>query len=440
MHKILFHAGLSPLAQPSMKRVFMDNIFTNNSGNLLFQYGAYRTLMTDDAEITATFFDRQANQSPQSVERFNSEYACAVMPMANNFRGSYNLKPMTRFIRQLKIPCIVMGIGLQASDPALIAQGFPFDDDVRDFVKAILDHSAILGLRGEMTADYLQKLGFTPERHFTVIGCPSMYSRGLNLPKARPLSLGPDSSVSFGYRIDQPAEMAELLNRGMAEFKNYHIVAQRREEIFMLRYGRPLVYTYDKANRCASLYPHDATHPAVREGRMVGFTSAHAWLKFMEGMDFNMGSRIHGNIAAVLSGTPTLALTLDTRMEELCRYHNIPHIPASQIDPAADPRTLCEGVDFNQIQKGHAQRFAHFVDFMDSNGLDHIFKNGASGENAPMDRALAVLPEWGMVIPETPVPMSVRLEGLALDQHRKLRDSYHALSKARRKKKAGSRT
>ena len=236
MHKILFHAGLSPLAQPSMKRVFMDNIFTNNSGNLLFQYGAYRTLMTDDAEITATFFDRQANQSPQSVERFNSEYACAVMPMANNFRGSYNLKPMTRFIRQLKIPCIVMGIGLQASDPSLIAQGFPFDDDVRDFVKAILDHSAILGLRGEMTADYLRKLGFIPERHFTVIGCPSMYSRGLNLPKARPLSLGPDSSVSFGYRIDQPAEMAELLNRGMAEFKNYHIVAQRREEIFMLRY------------------------------------------------------------------------------------------------------------------------------------------------------------------------------------------------------------
>ena len=420
MRKILLHAGLSPLDQPSMGRVFRENMFTTNSGNLLFQYGAYRAMMTEDARITTTLFERPGNRKAAAIARFNEEYDCAVMPMANNFRGSYNLKPLTALVKQLKIPCVVMGVGLQAPDASVIGDGFPFDGDVKAFVSAILDRSAMLGVRGEMTADYLSRLGFSPERHFTVIGCPSMYSRGARLPDVKPLALTGESRVNFGYRIDQPAKLAELLDRCMALFPNYHIVAQRREEMFMIRYGGSVNYTYDKANRCADLYPHDYTHPALREGRMVGFAGAHAWFEFMKRQDFNFGSRIHGNIASVLAGTPTLAVTLDTRMEELCRYHNIPHVPAAQVDASADPRALCEGVDFNRVHEGHAQRFSHFVDFLDANGLEHAYKGGDSART-PMDRALAALPEWGMVEPHWPLPLKQRAEGSRLMQWRRLR-------------------
>ncbi|MBQ3425450.1 MAG: polysaccharide pyruvyl transferase family protein [Clostridia bacterium] len=429
MHRILFHAGLSPLDRPPLSRVFQENLFTNNSGNLLFQYGAYRTLMTEDVRITTAFFERLANGSKDDAARINETYDCAVMPMANNFRASYNLKAVTRFIRRLKIPCVVVGVGLQAPEESAIHQGFPFDDDVKAFVSAVLDRSAMLGLRGEMTAEYLQHLGFSPERHFTVVGCPSMYSHGPNLPPVKPLTNDPGAAVSFGYRIDQPEPLAQMLVRAMERFPNYHIVAQRREEMNMIRYGTALNYTYDKANRCAGLYPHDPTHPALREGRMVGFANAHAWIRFMQGMAMNMGSRIHGNIAAVLAGTPTLAITLDTRMEELCRYHNIPHIPVSRVDAEADPRSLWEGVDPDRVHQGHARRFAHFVDFLDANGLDHIYRNGADGSDAPMDRALAALPEWGMVAPVSPVPLSLRAEGFRLFQLQRLRAWHTALRK-----------
>ena len=428
MRKILIHAGISPLDRPNMGRVFRESMFTTNSGNLLFQYAAYRTLMTEDTQFISQLLER-GDHADAFIERVNGECACVALPMANNFRGSYNLKPITRFIRRLKIPCVVMGVGLQAADPSLIGQGFPFDADVKDFIDAVLDRSALLGLRGEMTAEYLQHLGYAPERHFTVIGCPSMYSRGLELPRPKPLSLSAQTAVNFGYRIDQPRELASLLERGMCLFPDYHIVAQRREEIFMLRYGRPVVYTYDKANRCADLYPHDDSHPAIREGRMVGFANAKAWLDFMEGMDFNMGSRIHGNIAAVLSGTPTLALTLDTRMEELCRYHEIPHIPASQVDPGADPRSLLEGIDFDQVTRGHARRFEHFVDFLNANGLEHIYSHGLTPPDVPFDRALAALPPWGMVVPHFPVPLSIRAEGWLLEQRQKVRKGYQKLKK-----------
>ena len=55
MRKIMIHAGMSPLEQPPLRRVFSEHLFTTNSGNLLFQYGAYRTMMTDGAEFESRF-------------------------------------------------------------------------------------------------------------------------------------------------------------------------------------------------------------------------------------------------------------------------------------------------------------------------------------------------------------------------------------------------
>ena len=181
MGKILIHAGMSPLNRPSMDRVFREHLFTTNSGNLLFQYGAYRTMMTESAECE-----------------------CVVLPMANNFRVGFNLMGnLTAFVRRLKIPCVVMGVGLQADSAADIQQGFPFDDSTRAFVDAVLDHSALLGLRGKLTGEYLKKLGYSPERHFTVIGCPSMYSRG-RAPH-RPADKAPRRRRAHQHQLPQGA-------------------------------------------------------------------------------------------------------------------------------------------------------------------------------------------------------------------------------------------
>ena len=225
------------------------------------------------------------------------------------------------------------------------------------------------------------------------------------------MNLTGGSRVNLNYRIDQPAELARLLEGGMRAFPNYSIVVQRREEMAMLRYHTPLKYTYDKANACVPNYPHDYTHPALREGRMLGFASARAWMDYMGTVDFNMGSRIHGNIAAVLGGAPTLCVALDTRMEELCRYHRIPFIPAKDIDPDRDPRSFIEGVDFDSVHQGHTERFRHFVDFLNANGLRHVYSDSLAPGQTPFDRAEAALPAgWGRIAAEPTMPASVRLE------------------------------
>ena len=410
MRKILIHAGMSPFDHPDLQTIFRDKLFTTNSGNLLFQFGSYRTLMTEGTEFTTRFLDR-GNLSEEFIEQVNSEYDCVALPMANNFRGTYSLKSITELVRKLTIPCIVMGIGLQAAGFEQIKQGFSFDESAKAFISAVLDHSALLGLRGELTGEYLKKLGFSPERHFTVIGCPSMYSRGLELPPARKTALGPGSRVSINYRKEQADNLYAFAGRVMALCPDYRLVTQRVEEMLMLRYGVPTVYTYAMRRDWNKPYPHNRRDPSVRAGKVFGYANALAWQRSMDDIDLSVGCRIHGNIAAVLSGAPAMVLTIDTRTEELCRYHNIPFIPADQINDRTDPRALYENTDFAHVRDGHAQRLRHFADFISANGIDHIYRDSLTPKDVPFDRALAALPAWGEIGCERHVSLSERWFG-----------------------------
>jgi hypothetical protein len=414
MRKILIHAGMSPLDRPPMDRVFREHLFTTNSGNLLFQYGAYRTLMTEDAEFESRFL-HLGDLTDEAVERINAECDCAVLPMANNFRTGFGLMGnLTALVRRLRIPCVVMGVGLQADSAADIAGGFPFDADVRAFVDAVLERSAMLGLRGELTGEYLKKLGYVPERHFTVIGCPSMYSRGRHLIAPEPRPLTAESPVSVNYRKEQPENLFRFMKRLEGAYPRYSLLFQRVEEMSMLYYGLPIHYEYRRGMDETGLYPTRRSDPDIRGGHAVGFANAHAWIQFMSRQQLSVGCRIHGNIAAVLAGTPALVFTIDTRTEELCRYHNIPFIPASRIDENTRLRDLYEGTDFARVVDGHDRRFGHFVDFLNANGLSHIYREDPGRTEAPLDRAVAALKPWGQIEANRFVSPIRYLKGAAL--------------------------
>ena len=49
---------------------------------------------------------------------------------------------------------------------------------MKAFVRAVLDHGPSIGVRGELTAEYLRSLGF---RDVEVVGCPSMFAWGPDL-------------------------------------------------------------------------------------------------------------------------------------------------------------------------------------------------------------------------------------------------------------------
>ena len=395
MTKIYIRAGMSPLKPVPVGEAIQNDLLGRNSGNLVFQFSVFRALMREGTEFDARLI-KPVRLQPGSYERLNEGYDFAVFPMANAFRLDYNLKPVTDMIRRLKIPCVVIGCGLQASSPEEIKDGFPFDDDVREFMKAVLEKSALVGLRGEFTAEYLQRLGFAPERHFTVIGCPSLYLNGPVMPEPRIRPIDGNTRLNINTRLTRTPALNALIADAEKRFPNYHLVQQLRWELATIAYGMPNIV---KAGRDSTgCYPCFPWHRDVRSGRAIGFTEARTWFNYMKkDVDYSFGSRIHGNISAVINGVPSFVFTSDTRTEELCRWANINHMPIEEVTESTDIRGILENTDFTSVCRGHRQRFDHYVDFLNKNGLPHIFENGENPERAPLDAALEKLPMGGFV-------------------------------------------
>ncbi|HEY6607607.1 MAG TPA: polysaccharide pyruvyl transferase family protein, partial [Candidatus Limnocylindria bacterium] len=167
--------------------------------------------------------------------------------------------------------------------------------------------------------------------------------------------------------------------------------------------------------------PNHLSHPLLQHGRVRLFVEPWPWIKHLGDYDFAFGSRIHGNIVAILAGTPSYLLAHDCRTLELARYHQIPHRPLTEIDADTDPADLYAEADYGPLIAGHADRFARFTAFMAQHGLRHVFAEGE--DPSAFDRRVAM----------TRYPDAVTTPGLAGNTMRWLQATGDAASaKARR--------
>ena len=57
-------------------------------------------------------------------------------------------------------------------------------------------------------------------------------------------------------------------------------------------------------------------HPLVTEDRIRFPVEAWTWLEYLRDFDFATGTRLHGNVAALLAGVPAVLLAHDSRTLE----------------------------------------------------------------------------------------------------------------------------
>lgn len=382
-------AGMSPLDNFDAFHVLTNNTIGDNLGNMLFPYSIARTLMLEDVEITTIKTERSFSR--EEINRFNKEYDCLVLPFANAFRRSFipGLEAVAKLVDQLKIPCIVIGIGMQKklNNPE---DDIELDAAAKKFMKSILKKTTIVGVRGEETAAYLKKLGFREEQDFTVIGCPSMYTYGKDLPKLKLTDLTEQSSLSFNSKITLPAKFHTFLHNGMKQYKNYHYVPQVIEEIYRMYVGMPYPSTFSKKK--PKYFPLKFSNNIYKSGKGISFINVPSWLEYLKTKDLSVGSRIHGNIAALLAGTPCFIVVSDRRILELVQYHNIPHILMDDLTEDMTIAKLYEKADYTAIHRGHEERFMHYLDFLHKNGLQTIYDKDGNAEQVPFDQKVAEIP------------------------------------------------
>lgn len=361
--KILLRSRQDPFTPKTARRTLDRNLIGDNVGNLVFSHAAHRVLSVSGSEVTSS----RGQAVPMDAGEINETYDVFVIPLANAFRLSYRprLEQMSDLIERLKIPVVVVGVGAQAGMTGDVTRLKQIDDSVCRFVRAVLDRSASIGVRGEVTLEYLNRLGF---RDVEVIGCPSLFLRGPDLAvQKRVTRLTPDSPLSISISPYVKA-MGPITMSAYARYDDLLYVAQDIATLGLLLDGEP-----EEAKHRRSLVPVHTTHPMFRENKIRFPLEPWTWFDLLRTRQFAFGSRIHGTIAALLAGTPAVLLAHDSRTLELARYHEIPYRLVSEVPPDLDPATLYEQADFTAFHAGHAERLARFTDFLERNGLPHVF-------------------------------------------------------------------
>ncbi|SCG60714.1 polysaccharide pyruvyl transferase family protein [Micromonospora halophytica] len=367
MHqRILMRARKGPFDVRSPEEAYEGDWIGENNGNLVFSHAAHKLLSTTTAEITPTAFRIDLREA----DMINERYDVYVVPLANAFRRSYahRVELMTRLIEKLKIPVVVLGVGVQtdlAGDREYLR---PIDDVVGRFMRAVLDRSPSVGVRGEITERYLRTLGFSA---VDVIGCPSMFLHGdrIAVEKTKP-ALTTDDRVALTIS-PYVKSMAKIVASHHRRYPNLRYLPQDLKTLGTLLYGDA-----PEHRGKTSPIPIHTSHPLFVEDKVRMFCDPWTWMDYLAGFDFAFGTRIHGTITALVAGTPGYLFAHDSRTLELARYFDIPHRAMKDVPADVDAAQLYAEADYTALHAGHRARYATMAAFLAKHRLGNAFDDG----------------------------------------------------------------
>ena len=154
--------------------------------------------------------------------------------------------------------------------------------------------------------------------------------------------------------------MGPIVMSNMERYPNLEYIAQDKDALRLLLWG------YGAKNiKDPSPLPVHLSHPLLRDDRTKFFVDPWPWLDYMRETDFVFGTRIHGNITALLAGTPGYVFAHDSRTLELARYFEIPHREMEDIPLDIDAAELYAEADYGPTMAGHAARYRTFIDYVE---------------------------------------------------------------------------
>ncbi len=381
--RILMRGAIDPLTDMNPAKFIIENHTGGNIGNMIFTNSIARTLLVDENTVIDYVDLRRQKLNDAYAAFVNETYDYFLIPLANAFKSTNydELMIITDFVKKLKIPCCIIGVGIQRTiSKDRFSEVYPHCAEAKAMVAAVLEKSPMIGVRGELTGEFLKDLGFLPEKDYTVIGCPSMFTYGGTLPEIKPTVLSEDSVISFNSKVEFETlegyrPFVEFAKRNMPLFPNMIYVQQQIDDVRMIYLDSIKQELRKKKNYDVS--------------KAVSFTNIPAWIDyFRENVDFSFGSRIHGNVAAILAGVPSVAVPFDRRVLELAEYHNIPYIKVKPLGKYQTLYDVFEQADFSSVHRGHRERFDHYLDFLHTLGLDTIYDHDYTDTKIPYDKIM----------------------------------------------------
>lgn len=336
----------------------------HNTGNLLIGNGLFKQLRYDKLETY-----RYAMTPEYADENFDQ----VVIAAANFLYPGFDFTPISSFLDKIKLPVFMVGLGAQLPSSKSELENIP--EGTWRLVQIASERSHSIGVRGHFTAEQLRKHGID---NIQATGCPSLYTNlSPSIKIRRPSELGDGVVVNgsrnvVGHASDKEAAARvekQLLQLAMSRQLPY--VLQNEQPEMQLSAGEDPSGHMPALTSLAKFFDAEAGDLATfyaRYGKL--FFSIDEWFSWIGGHEFSIGTRFHGNVAALLNGVPAVILTHDSRTKELCEFAAIPSVDVSAVHDL-DIDHIYEQADFDRYENNHAKIYEQYVEFLDANNIPH---------------------------------------------------------------------
>lgn len=289
-----------------------------NTGNVCFCDAIYEQLYFDD-EIR--WFDIKNYEYDNSVFVFGASNWISL--------DGHVLKEIFLPLDRIECEFLVLGLGVNINRGMSIEDfviELKKDSEIINSLKVLSAHSRLIGVRGNITGEVLNKLGIY---NWRVIGCPSFYSMKLNDKLFKGVSLERCvTNVVQGKLGDNI-----YLEWGMQH--NCSVILQCMNDMPKIIWNGTQVEQkhIDKrfpGNIC--IKPNQYYEYIKKNGKM--FYTREKWSEFLEKklISFAFGGRFHGNMMALTNGIPTLWIKRDIRIEELTDCMKLPIVDTKSFE------------------------------------------------------------------------------------------------------------
>jgi Polysaccharide pyruvyl transferase len=349
----------------------------DNSGNMVHAAAA-RRIVSHYAE-----YKNPDEWSDAEIERLRAQHSHLVFVTANLIRlgvpGDHpsvkeliaSQVPLAKNIEKAGLPVVVFGLGSQAS--LYGPYEFTVAPETFRLLKVLSDHSHKIAVRGPFTAEACVKLGI---KNVEVIGCQSMFwhrSPQLSLDLFEGLA---DTPGKIAFNFSDARLEANLINQAMVS--GYDVIGQGNgaEEDFKSQTGgtstpAPVKFSWDvEAAFEKSLIDRRQYEHWIRD-HFFQFRRPEPWLDHMRRYCFSYGTRLHGNMAAMIAGTRALWIVHDMRTKEVCDHFRLPWVELKEVRAEVELGALYDRADYSRCIQVYPDRYRTMFDYVERAGLPH---------------------------------------------------------------------
>ncbi|ESY71591.1 hypothetical protein X743_20815 [Mesorhizobium sp. LNHC252B00] len=367
MRVLFLGAPIAPHLDPQIAFEKKFEVIGYNTGNLLIGQSLFEELRFEE-------FGQGLGYSPQEA---NERFDIIAISAANFIYKDFDLSYLADFIEPTKLPCVVAGLGAQASSIGKKVTDIP--DGSKRFLRIVSERSKTVGVRGHFTAEVMNDFGI---KNVTEVGCPSLFRklrRSLKIKRPRRgarlrVAVNGSRNVFLHSADPEPARRVEADLLKLSVQKQYPYVLQNEEpemKMLLSRDGRENDLEVAQAvlgQMGMDMDPSIYVKHIIENAKM--FFDLAEWDAFISKFDYSVGTRFHGNLIALTNGVPATIISHDSRTTEMAELMSIPHVPVGKVGQL-DVEDLLHGGDYDAFQRMYTVLYDRFAQFLSENGISH---------------------------------------------------------------------